>query len=94
MPRFTVLAAIAAAAALALPGAAAASSCAGGDITPTTDNLVSVRHATLCLLNHERAMRGLGRLHESAKLRSAAQAYSWSMVRHDLALLARAGALP
>jgi len=83
MPRFTVLAAIAAAAALALPGAAAASSCAGDGITPTTDNLASVRHATLCLLNHERTMRGLGRLHESAKLRSAAQAYSWSMVRHD-----------
>ena len=83
MPRSTVFAAIVAGAALALPGAAAASPCAGGDITPTSDNLASVRHATLCLLNHERAMRGLGRLHESAKLRSAAQAYSWSMVRHD-----------
>jgi uncharacterized protein YkwD len=83
MPRFTGIAAVLAAALLVLPGAAAASPCAGGDIHPTSDNLTAVRHATLCLLNNERTSRGLGRLHESAKLRSAAQAYSWSMVRHD-----------
>ena len=50
---------------------------------PTSRNTAATRHSTLCLLNHERRMRGLHRLHPSLKLRSAAEAYSWAMVRND-----------
>ena len=82
--RSTALAMAAMAAALlAAPTTASAARCAGGDVTPSSDNLASVRHSTLCLLNNERTSRGLRRLRDNAKLRSAAQAYSWSMVRHD-----------
>jgi uncharacterized protein YkwD len=74
----------AAVALLATPTAAsAAKSCAGGNIVPSQNNVVAVRHATLCLLNQQRHAHHLRRLHSSAKLRSAAQSYSWSMVRND-----------
>src|SRR5689334_10822275 len=75
-----------AAALLALPAgsaSASASPCAGGNVTPGQSNADAVRHATLCLLNQQRAAHGLRKLHASAKLRSAAQAYTWSMVRND-----------
>ena len=62
---------------------ASASPCPGGDVVPSNANVPQARHATLCLLNHERAMHGLRRLHASRKLRSAASAYSWAMVRND-----------
>ena len=62
---------------------ASAKPCPGGDVMPNSGNGAAARHSTLCLLNHERRMRGLRRLHPSMKLRSAAQAYSWSMVRND-----------
>ena len=68
---------------LALAAPAAAKPCPGGDAMPSSRNSASTRHSTLCLLNHERKMRGLRRLHPSLKLRSAAQAYSWAMVRND-----------
>jgi uncharacterized protein YkwD len=78
-------AAAAAVALLAMPTAAsaAAKKCAGGNIVPSQNNVVAVRHATLCLLNQQRHAHGLRRLRSSAKLRSAAQSYSWSMVRND-----------
>ena len=69
------------AAVLATP--ASARVCPGGDVTPTTANLAQASHSTLCLLNHQRVIHGLRRLHSSRKLRSAANAYSWAMVRHD-----------
>jgi uncharacterized protein YkwD len=73
-----------AAALLAVPAAASASTgCAGGDVRPTQANGATVRHATLCLLNQQRHAHGLRKLRSSAKLRSAAQAYSWAMVRND-----------
>jgi uncharacterized protein YkwD len=72
-----------AAALLAAPHSASAAPCAGADVMPTSANTAQVRHATLCLLNQERRSRGLKRLRESAKLRSAAQSYSWAMVRND-----------
>ena len=77
------MAAAMAAALLAAPTPASADDCAAADVMPTSDNTAQVRHATLCLLNVERRKRGLKRLRESAKLRSAAQAYSWAMVRND-----------
>src|SRR3954452_2966821 len=70
-------------AALAAPASAFASPCPGGDAVPTATNIVQARHATLCLLNHERRMHGLRRLRASHSLRTAANAYSWSMVRDD-----------
>jgi uncharacterized protein YkwD len=66
-----------------LAAPATASACAGGDVVPTPSNGVTVRHATLCLLNQQRAAHGLRKLRESAKLRSAAQGYTWAMVRND-----------
>jgi uncharacterized protein YkwD len=66
---------------LAAPAAAsAASACPGADLTPTSENVSEIRTATLCLLNHERARRGLKRLAESPGLRRTAQRYSQAMV--------------
>ena len=67
---------------LAAPASASAA-CAGGDVAPTQANGAVVRHATLCLLNEQRASHGLRKLRSSAKLRSAAQAFTWAMVRND-----------
>jgi uncharacterized protein YkwD len=72
-----------AAALAAAPAPATASPCPGGDVVPSAANIVKARHATLCLLNHERRMHGLRRLRSSRSLRSAASAYSWAMVRDD-----------
>jgi uncharacterized protein YkwD len=76
-----------AAAALALAGtttttAVAASPCAGAHSVPNSRNAAVVRHATLCLLNRERARHHLPRLRASKSLRRAARSYSGTMVRH------------
>ena len=63
--------------------ASAAAACTGGAVTPGPSNADTVRHATLCLLNQQRAAHGLRKLRSSGKLRSAAQAFSWAMVRND-----------
>jgi uncharacterized protein YkwD len=69
---------------LAAPASApAASACRGADVSPSTASVATARHATLCLLNQQRHAHGLRRLRESAKLRSAAQSYTWAMVRND-----------
>jgi uncharacterized protein YkwD len=82
LPRSSALAAAAlACAALAAP--ASAKPCPGGDVMPNPHNAAATRHATLCLLNHERRSHGLHRLRSSGKLRRAATAYSWAMVRND-----------
>jgi uncharacterized protein YkwD len=82
--RSTAISAAAMAAALfAVTTPASAAPCAGGDVVPTQSNAQTVRHATLCLLNNQRRMHGLRSLRESAKLRSAAQGYTWAMVRND-----------
>ncbi|HEY3021172.1 MAG TPA: CAP domain-containing protein [Solirubrobacteraceae bacterium] len=85
MPRRHLFASAALAAVLAAPATALAAGrpCPGGDALPTSANLAKARHSTLCLLNHQRALHGLRRLRPSGKLRSAAQAYSWAMVRND-----------
>jgi uncharacterized protein YkwD len=66
-----------------LAAPASAKPCPGGDVMPNAHNVAATRHATLCLLNHERKSHGLRRLRSSGKLRSAATAYSWAMVRND-----------
>src|SRR3954471_19013410 len=82
--RSHALAAAALAAALfAAPAPALAKPCPGGDVAPTIARVDQARHATLCLLNHERALHGLRHLRANRRLRSAASAYSWAMVRND-----------
>jgi uncharacterized protein YkwD len=76
------LAAVAALAALALcaPATAHADDCAGADAVPAADNVAVVGQATLCLLNQQRAAKGVGPLVESAVLSAASAGYSQRMV--------------
>jgi uncharacterized protein YkwD len=53
--------------------------CAGADAVPSADNLPRIRRATLCLLNEERAERGLSRLRANRPLRGVATRYARSM---------------
>ena len=62
---------------------ATASACANTDLRPSSENLRQVRSAVLCLLNQQRASRGLRKLRANAKLRRAAERHSRSMNRHD-----------
>ena len=74
--------ALVACAALALPASsAAASSCPNAKLLPSGANVTQLRAATLCLLNNERADRGLERLSSNRHLLKAAQTYSRLMVR-------------
>ena len=63
-------------------GADAPSNCAGADLFPSAANMPQVESATLCLLNAERASRGLAPLRRNGRLRSAALAHSVDMVAH------------
>lgn len=49
---------------------------------PTHDNAPALRAATLCLLNRERAKRGLKALKSHPQLEKAAQNHTRAMVRH------------
>jgi uncharacterized protein YkwD len=67
---------------LILPGAAsAANRCPGAGAHPTAANAAQVRHATLCLLNRQRAAHGLPGLREQPSLAHAARSYAHLMVR-------------
>ena len=55
--------------------------CRDARLVPNKDNPARVRAAMLCLLNAERASRGLGKLRSSGQLRKAATNYSRKMVR-------------
>ena len=61
--------------------ATAAAGCADATLRPTDENLERIRAATLCLLNAERADRGLPALRADGRLTRAAQTYSAKMVR-------------
>jgi uncharacterized protein YkwD len=65
---------------LAAPSGAVAAPCSGADVQPSPANLTTVATATHCLLNHERAARGLHRTRSNKRLRSAALSYSRRMV--------------
>ena len=68
--------------AFVLPASAQASGhCAGQHVAPAAGNAAAVRSATLCLLNDERADRGMGRLTTVPALRTVAGAYAHRMVR-------------
>jgi uncharacterized protein YkwD len=63
--------------ALAIGAPSAVAACANTDAAPGDPEAVD---ATLCLLNKERASRGLGPLSETAALRKAADRYAEDMV--------------
>jgi uncharacterized protein YkwD len=61
-------------------GVGAGAACESIEIAPAADNLGTVVSATLCLLNGERADKGLGPLTENARLAAAAAQHSQDMV--------------
>ena len=79
--RYGLFPAIVAWAALVLPATTPAATCAGSELMPTHDNAPALRAATLCLLNEERAKRGLKALKSHPQLEKAAQNYTRAMVR-------------
>ena len=74
------LAALLVCAAIAPASASAASPCEGADSALGDLGLRGARAATLCLLNAERAARGLAPLRASTKLGRAAQGHAADMV--------------
>jgi uncharacterized protein YkwD len=78
------LPALAATAALALvPATSSAAGCAGSHMTPSAAHAAQVRHATLCLVNRQRARHGLPGLRAQRSLTRAASRYARLMVaRH------------
>jgi uncharacterized protein YkwD len=67
--------------AVALPAApASAAGCDGADTTLTTLSVSAARDAVLCLVNAERAARGLNAVNQDDKLRAAADLHSLDMV--------------
>ena len=78
MRRSVAVALACASALIAVPSRAAAADCRGADhLAP-----VAARAATLCLLNVERAARGLAPLRLDRRLSRAARAHSADMVAH------------
>lgn len=67
----------------AVASAAEPAPCAGAAVTPSQQPAAAVRAATLCLLNEERAERGLKRLRTHRSLEQAASRYAARMSRHD-----------
>jgi uncharacterized protein YkwD len=65
------------------PAAAKSDSCPGASLTPDEGNLETIRAATLCLVNRERAANGESALQPNAQLQQAAQGHSESMVQED-----------
>src|SRR3954453_19512179 len=63
-------------------GVGAGDACANAALMPSSANLATVAEATLCLLNGERAARGLAALRLNDRLRRAALAHGGDMVDH------------
>jgi uncharacterized protein YkwD len=53
--------------------------CLNAALQPTAQNVESIRVATICLVNRERAVQGETPLQDNSKLQSAAQAHTESM---------------
>jgi uncharacterized protein YkwD len=68
--------------AVAIPATASAATCSGADRSPAQLGQAGVRHATLCLLNQQRAAHGLRRLRADRRLAKAALGHSKDMVAH------------
>ncbi len=65
----------------AAPAAANASACAAAHSSPTEVTVDQLEHTILCLVNRERAARGLARLKGNSRLDRAARSHSRHMVR-------------
>jgi uncharacterized protein YkwD len=78
--RFAVTSLVALTAAVAAPSVAGASSCSGADSNPAELGQSATIDTTLCLLNEERASRGLGKLRADSKLHRAADGHADDMV--------------
>jgi uncharacterized protein YkwD len=63
-------------------GVAGATDCANADLAPDATNLPTISDATFCLLNAERAARGLTALKPDRQLQRAALAHGGDMVTH------------
>ena len=61
-------------------GVAAGAACAGADLAASPQSLAGMTAATLCLLNGERADRGLAPLASNGRLATAATAYAADLV--------------
>jgi uncharacterized protein YkwD len=64
-----------------IPAARAQDGCAGTKLEPTGDNGGQIADAVVCLLNEERASRGLKPLGDDSRLLKAARRHSSDMVR-------------
>ena len=64
-------------------GVGAGATCADVDVIPTPETLPQVEQATLCLLNGERADRGLGPVAADGQLAQAALAHASEMVEQS-----------
>jgi uncharacterized protein YkwD len=64
-------------------GVAGASDCANADLQPDAGNLSTISDATFCLLNAERATRGLTVLKADRELQRAALEHGGDMVDHQ-----------
>jgi uncharacterized protein YkwD len=62
-------------------GVAGGAACASTSASPASSNLGAVSSAILCLLNAERASKGLPSLHSNAKLKKASQLMANLMVK-------------
>jgi uncharacterized protein YkwD len=67
-------------AAAGAPAAASANGCTGADSDPAALGQAATARTTLCLLNRERAARGLRKLRADSKLRRAADGHAGDMV--------------
>jgi uncharacterized protein YkwD len=67
--------------ALSAPAGAAASSCAYSSASPSSVSSRTAVRTTACLLNHERAKRGLRKLRLNGRLSRAAARHASDMVR-------------
>jgi uncharacterized protein YkwD len=74
----------AAAAVVCAAAPATAAACTGVNAASAAGNLAAVEDTTLCLLNAERAQRGLGVLSANAQLAQAARGHNLEMVRARL----------
>jgi uncharacterized protein YkwD len=78
--RLAVSSLLALVAAAGAPAAATARGCSGADSDPASLGQAKTAHATLCLLNHERSIRGLRGFRHDARLGRAAAGHAGDMV--------------
>jgi uncharacterized protein YkwD len=65
------------------PNAARSDTCPNANLAPSQSNVESIRAATLCLVNRERAGHGESPLQSNSQLQQAAQGHSENMVADD-----------